>query len=162
MSKIAIYPGSFDPLTLGHLSVLGRASKMFDEVCLLIVHNPNKEPKFDLNDRLEMAEQAISEKGLQATCRVQIMDRGLLATAAKQLGAVASVKGFRSSADIDYELPMAQVNADLSGIETVFLPADEAFGEISSSLVKEVFSLGGDISKYVSEAVLRKMQEESK
>jgi len=90
------------------------------------------------------------------------MDRGLLATAAKQLGAVAIVKGFRSSADIDYELPMAQVNADLSGIETVFLPADEAFGEISSSLVKEVFSLGGDISKYVSEAVLRKMQEESK
>ncbi|MDG2497693.1 MAG: pantetheine-phosphate adenylyltransferase [Aquiluna sp.] len=162
MSKIAIYPGSFDPVTLGHISVLERASRLFDEVYLLIVHNPQKQSKFDLATRLEMAQQAVAEKGLTSSCIVQIMNQGLLATAAKRMGAEAIVKGFRNSADIDYEMPMAQVNEDLSGIQTIFLPADDAFGEISSSLVKEVFSLGGDVSKYVSESVLRKMQEERK
>lgn len=162
MNKIAIYPGSFDPVTLGHISVLERASRLFDEVCLLIVHNPNKQAKFDIQARLEMAKQAIAEKGLGESCNVKVMEQGLLATTAEQMGASAIVKGFRNSQDIDYEMPMAQVNEDLSGIQTIFLPADEAFGEISSSLVKEVFSLGGDVSKYVSESVLRKMQEEAK
>ncbi len=162
MNKIAIYPGSFDPVTLGHISVLERASRLFDEVSLVIVHNPNKQPRFDLQTRLEMAKQAISEKGLGDSCSVQLMEQGLLATTAEKMGASAIVKGFRNSKDIDYEMPMAQVNEDLSGIQTIFLPADEAFGEISSTLVKEVFSLGGDVSKYVSDAVLRKMQEEAK
>ena len=78
---------------------------------------------------------------------------------AEELGANAIVKGFRNSADIDYELPMAKVNHDLAGIETVFIASDGNFGHVSSSLVKEVFALGGDISKYVTPSILKKMQE---
>ncbi|EIC91598.1 pantetheine-phosphate adenylyltransferase [Candidatus Aquiluna sp. IMCC13023] len=113
----------------------------------------------DLETRVAMAEDVIAEAGLEAKCSVQSLHSGLLVKKAEELGANAIVKGFRNSADIDYELPMAKVNHDLAGIETVFIASDGNYGHVSSSLVKEVFALGGDISKYVTPSVLKKMQE---
>ncbi|MDE0868123.1 MAG: pantetheine-phosphate adenylyltransferase [Aquiluna sp.] len=159
MSSVAIYPGSFDPITMGHLSVLSRSATVFDKVYLLIVHNSSKIAAMDLETRVAMAEGAIAEAGLAAKCSVQSLHSGLLIKKAQELGANAIVKGFRNSADIDYELPMAKVNHDLAGIETVFIASEGNYGHVSSSLVKEVFALGGDISKYVTPSVLKKMQE---
>ena len=159
MSSVAIYPGSFDPITKGHLSVLSRSATVFDQVYLLVVHNSSKTAAMDPETRVAMAERVIVEAGLADKCSVQSLHSGLLVKKAEELGANAIVKGFRNSADIDYELPMAKVNHDLAGIETVFIASDGNFGHVSSSLVKEVFALGGDISKYVTPSVLKKMQE---
>ena len=144
---------------MGHLSVLSRSATVFDKVYLLIVHNSSKIAAMDLEARVAMAEGAIAEAGLAAKCSVQSLHSGLLIKKAQELGANAIVKGFRNSADIDYELPMAKVNHDLAGIETVFIASEGHYGHVSSSLVKEVFALGGDISKYVTPSVLKKMQE---
>ncbi len=159
MSTVAIYPGSFDPITKGHLSVLSRSATVFDQVYLLVVNNSSKTAAMDLETRVAMAERVIAEAGLAEKCSVQSLHSGLLVKKAEELGANAIVKGFRNSADIDYELPMAKVNHDLAGIQTVFIASDGNFGHVSSSLVKEVFALGGDISKYVTPSVLQKMQE---
>ena len=159
MSSVAIYPGSFDPITKGHLSVLSRSATVFYQVYLLVVHNSSKTAAMDLETRVAMAERVIAEAGLADKCSVQSLHSGLLVKKAEELGANAIVKGFRNSADIDYELPMAKVNHDLAGIETVFIASDGNYGHVSSSLVKEVFALGGDISKYVTPSVLKKMQE---
>ncbi len=161
MSKIAIYPGSFDPLTLGHLSVLRRASKLFDEVLLAIVHNPSKTPHYSLEARSEAISQAMAEAGIE-NCEVVEISSGLLVDSAARLGATAIVKGFRNSADIDYELPMSEVNRNLGQLETVFIPAAPEHGFVSSSLVRQVFDLGGDVTSYVPESVLEMMQKESK
>jgi pantetheine-phosphate adenylyltransferase len=159
VSTVAIYPGSFDPITKGHLSVLSRSATVFDQVYLLVVNNSSKTAAMDLETRVAMAERVIAEAGLAEKCSVQSLHSGLLVKKAEELGANAIVKGFRNSADIDYELPMAKVNHDLAGIQTVFIASDGNFGHVSSSLVKEVFALGGDISKYVTPSVLQKMQE---
>jgi len=159
VSTVAIYPGSFDPITKGHLSVLSRSATVFDQVYLLVVNNSSKTAAMDLETRVAMAERVIAEAGLAEKCSVQSLHSGLLVIKAEELGANAIVKGFRNSADIDYELPMAKVNHDLAGIQTVFIASDGNFGHVSSSLVKEVFALGGDISKYVTPSVLQKMQE---
>jgi pantetheine-phosphate adenylyltransferase len=113
VSSVAIYPGSFDPITRGHLSVLSRSATVFDQVYLLIVHNSSKTAAMDLETRVAMAEGAIAEAGLAAKCSVQSLHSGLLINKAQELGANAIVKGFRNSADIDYELPMAKVNHEI-------------------------------------------------
>ncbi|MFQ3314493.1 MAG: pantetheine-phosphate adenylyltransferase, partial [Aquiluna sp.] len=114
MSTVAIYPGSFDPITKGHLSVLARSATVFDQVYLLVVHNSSKTAAMDLETRVAMAERVIAEAGLADKCSVQPLHSGLLVKKAEELGANAIVKGFRNSADIDYELPMAKVNHDLA------------------------------------------------
>lgn len=161
MSKIAIYPGSFDPLTFGHLSVLKRSCKLFDKVLLAIVHNPAKAAHYSLDSRTKAATQAISDAGL-VNCKVVEISSGLLVDSARALSASAIVKGFRNSADIDYELPMSEVNRNLGAIETVFIPSAPEHGFVSSSLVRQVFDLGGDVAQYVPENVLKMMQEERK
>ena len=153
VSQLAIYPGSFDPITLGHLSVLTRAAKVFDQVELLIVHNPSKKTLFSMVERLELAQASLRELGLSPNISVASLASGLLVDHAKNAGASAIIKGFRTANDVEYELPMAQVNRDLSAIETVFLAAEAGFGFVSSSLVKEVASLEGDVSSYVTNAV---------
>ena len=162
MSQLAIYPGSFDPITLGHLSVLKRAAKVFDSVELLIVHNPSKNPTFSLSKRVELAKASLAEVGAPSNIKVSTLESGLLVEHAQSLGAKAIIKGFRTASDIEYELPMSQVNRDLSGIETVFLAAEAGFGFVSSSLVREVASLGGDVAKYVTAAVSQALSEVSK
>jgi len=143
----AVYPGSFDPITFGHIDIATRAAKLFETVHVLVVHNPAKSPKFSLEKRVELVSGALANQ--LGNFVVSSLSSGLLVDYCKEVKAEALVKGIRTNVDLDYELPMAQVNRDLSGIETVFIPADPAHGFISSSLVKQVADLGGDISKYV-------------
>jgi pantetheine-phosphate adenylyltransferase len=153
---IAVYPGSFDPITFGHIDIATRAAKLFETVHVLVVHNPGKNPKLSLDKRVELVKAVLANK--PGNFVVSSLASGLLVDYCKEVKAEALVKGIRTNVDIDYELPMAQVNRDLSGIETVFLPADPAHGFISSSLVKQVASLGGDISKYVPAEVVEALK----
>lgn len=160
MSAVAVYPGSFDPITLGHIGVYSRALALFDQLHLLVVHNPAKQSTFSIEQRLELIGQALDEAGLdQKRILVGRLDAGLLVDYCRSIGANAIVKGFRTAADIEYELPMAQVNRDLSGIETMFIPAEAGLGYVSSSLVKQVAELGGDVSRYVTPAVAKALRE---
>ncbi|NBW73002.1 MAG: pantetheine-phosphate adenylyltransferase [Microbacteriaceae bacterium] len=153
---IAVYPGSFDPFTYGHLDIAIRAAKMFETVHVVVVHNPTKKPRFSASQRVEMIKEILADK--PGNFVVNSFDTGLLVDYCKTVNADALVKGIRTNVDLDYELPMAQVNRDLSGIETVFIPADPVHGFVSSSLVKQVADLGGDISKYVPEAVAKRLR----
>lgn len=159
VTQLAIYPGSFDPITLGHLSVLSRAATVFEQVELIVVHNPAKNSMFTAKERVELAMTALREASAPNNISVSSLDSGLLASRALEMGASAILKGFRTSADVEYELPMAQVNRDLSGIETVFFAAEPGFGFVSSSLVKQVSELGGDVTPYVTETVAKALSE---
>lgn len=150
---ITVYPGSFDPFTYGHLDIATRAARMFETVHIVVVHNPAKNPRLTTAQRVELITEIL--KGQPGNFVVSSLDTGLLVDYCKSLGADALVKGVRTNVDLDYELPMAQVNRDLSGIETIFIPADPTHGFVSSSLVKQVFDLGGDISKYVPSEVVK-------
>ena len=153
----AVYPGSFDPFTYGHLDIATRAAKMFETVHIVVVHNPAKNPRLSTEQRVELIGEILKNKPGHFV--VSSLDTGLLVDYCKSLGADALVKGVRTNVDLDYELPMAQVNRDLSGIETIFIPADPTHGFVSSSLVKQVFDLGGDISKYVPTEVLKALSK---
>jgi pantetheine-phosphate adenylyltransferase len=154
---IAVYPGSFDPFTYGHLDIATRAAKMFETVHIVVVHNPAKNPRLTTEQRVELITEILKNKPGHFV--VSSLDTGLLVDYCKSLGADALVKGVRTNVDLDYELPMAQVNRDLSGIETIFIPADPTHGFVSSSLVKQVFDLGGDISKYVPTEVVKALSK---
>jgi pantetheine-phosphate adenylyltransferase len=154
---IAVYPGSFDPFTYGHLDIATRAAKMFETVHIVVVHNPAKNPRLTTTQRVELITEILKSK--PGNFVVSSLDTGLLVDYCKSLGADALVKGVRTNVDLDYELPMAQVNRDLSGIETIFIPADPTHGFVSSSLVKQVFDLGGDISKYVPVEVVKALSK---
>jgi len=155
MSKLAVYPGSFDPITIGHLDIIERSLEVFEHLQVVVVHNPGKEPFFTLAARVQMVTESLAERNLLARVTVSALDSGLLTKYAEKLGADVIIKGFRTGVDIEYELPMARVNRDLTGIETVFLPSDPGNTHISSSLVKQVAALNGDISKYVPTAVIQ-------
>jgi len=154
---IAVYPGSFDPFTYGHLDIATRAAKMFETVHIVVVHNPAKNPRLTTTQRVDLITEILKSK--PGNFVVSSLDTGLLVDYCKSLGADALVKGVRTNVDLDYELPMAQVNRDLSGIETIFIPADPTHGFVSSSLVKQVFDLGGDISKYVPVEVVKALSK---
>jgi pantetheine-phosphate adenylyltransferase len=151
-----VCPGSFDPVTLGHIDVIRRAAGLFDEVVVAVLTNPAKNPMFTLKDRLEMLGESLSER---SDVRVLAVDGGLLVDFCRAVGAVAVVKGLRGGTDFAYELPMALMNRHLSGLETVFLPGEPRFEHVSSSLIKEVASYGGDVSGLVPEGVLARLLE---
>jgi pantetheine-phosphate adenylyltransferase len=154
---IAVYPGSFDPFTYGHLDIATRAAKMFETTHIVVVHNPAKNPRLTTEQRVELITEILKNK--PGNFVVSSLDTGLLVDYCESLGADALVKGVRTNVDLDYELPMAQVNRDLSGIETIFIPADPTHGFVSSSLVKQVFDLGGDIGKYVPTEVVKALSK---
>lgn len=163
MSSIAVYPGSFDPITLGHIGVYRRALGLFDELHLLVVHNPSKTPTFGAEQRMELAKKSLIEAGVSLEkLRLGLLEDGLLVNYCKSIGATAIVKGFRTAADIEYELPMAQVNRDIASIETLFVPAEAGLGYVSSSLVKQVAELGGEIDRYVTQSVKTALDERFK
>ena len=157
MPTIAVYPGSFDPITLGHLDIASRAASLFDQLHILVVHNPSKAPHFSSEERVELIRTSLAEQKIAGPAKITVdtLDGGLLVNYCKMVGATALVKGFRTSVDLDYELPMAQVNRDLAGVETVFIPADPIHGHVSSSLVKQVANLGGEVTKYVTQSTAR-------
>lgn len=152
--RLAICPGSFDPLTLGHLDVIRRAVTLFDTVVAAVVRNHSKATLFDVAERAELAALSLAQDPATTEVRVDVVPDGLLVDYARQVGAVAIVKGLRSGTDFAYELPMSLMNRHLTGIETVFLPGEPRFEHISSSMVKEVARLGGDVSALVPAAVL--------
>jgi len=161
VSKIAIYPGSFDPVTLGHLSVAKRAQSICDELVVVVSHNPGKKHLFDRATRIQLWQQSAVELGMDAIRVVELVD-GLLVDAAKELGATAIVKGLRTAADLDYELQFVNMNRELSGIETVFLATEPQYSATSSSLIREVALLGGDVSPHVTKCVAEALSEVSK
>lgn len=158
---IAIYPGSFDPVTLGHLSVIRRAQNLESQLIVLVVHNPNKKGLFTPAERVTLIEKSLVELGL-GSVTVKTLESGLLADEARRLGARVIIKGLRTAADLDYELQFASMNRDLTGVETIFLPTEPAFSQTSSSLIREVSQLGGDVSKHVTKAVQQALQEKKK
>jgi pantetheine-phosphate adenylyltransferase len=155
LSPKAIYPGSFDPLTLGHLDVIERAAAVFTRLLVAVVANPQKrEPLFTLEERKQMIIEATKHLG-----NVDVEDfRGLLADFAKAKNAGVIVKGLRVVSDFENEMSTALMNRSLSGIDTMFVMSDPMYSFISSSLVKEVFSLGGQIDQYVPKTVLHVMR----
>jgi pantetheine-phosphate adenylyltransferase len=153
MSRIAVVPGSFDPVTLGHLDVIGRAAKTFDELHVVVVHNPGKSALLPIAQRVSLIEQAIADSRLQGNIRVTSWSMGLLVDYCTEVGASVIVKGIRSQVDVAYETPMAIVNRDLAAVETIFMLPNPAHAYVSSSLVRQVASLGGDVAPYVPRSV---------
>jgi pantetheine-phosphate adenylyltransferase len=153
MTSVAVVPGSFDPVTLGHLDVITRAARLFDDVHVLVVHNPGKTALLPIAQRVRLIEQAIADEGLPGNIVVNSWSVGLLVDYCTDVGARALVKGIRSQVDVAYETPMAIVNRNLAGVETIFMLPDPAHAHVSSSLVRQVSSLGGDVSPYVPAVV---------
>jgi len=153
MSTIAVVPGSFDPVTLGHLDVIERAAGIFDEVHVVVVHNPAKEAMLPIAQRVTLIEQAVADRALPDTIIVTSWSVGLLVDYCSDVGASVLVKGVRSQVDVAYETPMAIVNRNLAGVETIFMLPDPAHAHVSSSLVRQVSALGGDVAPYVPRAV---------
>lgn len=155
----AVCPGSFDPVTLGHLDVIGRAARLFDEVVVAVGGNPAKVGLFHPVERVEMLRAATADLPNVVVERFS----GLLVEYCAERGAQAVVKGVRSTADVDHELTMSQMNASLSGLETVWLPTAPRWSFVSSSLVREVALLGGDVAAFlppgVAEATARRVAE---
>ena len=160
MTSLAVVPGSFDPVTLGHLDVVERARNLFDEVHVVVVHNPNKSALLPVARRVELIEASLAEAGIAERVTVTSWSVGLLVDYCQDVGATAIVKGIRTEVDVTYETPMAIVNRDLAGIETVFVLPNPAHSHVSSSLVRQVAGLGGDVSPYVPAAVSRFMNSD--
>ena len=158
MTRIAVVPGSFDPVTLGHLDVIERAANLFDELHVLVVHNPDKSALLPIGQRVDLLETAIAEAGLSGNVKVASWSVGLLVDYCTDVGATVLVKGIRSQIDVAYETPMAIVNRNLAHVETVFLLPDPAHAHVSSSLVRQVAALGGDVAPYVPRAVAEYLQ----
>jgi len=155
MPRIAVVPGSYDPVTLGHLDVIERAAGVFDELHVLVVHNPGKVALIPFADRVALVRDSIAEAGIKGSILVTSWSVGLLVDYCTDVGATILVKGVRGQTDLVYETPMAIVNRDLAGVETVFLLPNPEHSHVSSSLVRQVNSLGGDVRPYVPPAVAR-------
>lgn len=153
----AVCPGSYDPVTNGHVDVVGRAATLFDEVVVAVLYNPAKEGAFPVDERVRLLEESLAGT---PNLRVEAFADRLLVDVCRDLGATAIVKGLRGGTDFAYELPMALMNKHLTGIETVFLPGDPRFEHVSSSLVKEVVRYGGDVSGLVPDPVLAALRRQ--
>ena len=157
MVRRAVCPGSFDPVTNGHIDIFRRAAALFDEVVVGVGVNKAKSTSssrlFSADERMEMLRQATAGFG---NVRVEGFT-GLVTSFCQEIGAQAIVKGLRGATDYDYELQMAQMNAHLTGTETVFLMTDPGMSFVSSSLVKEVASFGGDVADFVPPFVLERL-----
>ena len=154
--RVALYPGSFDPLTNGHLDILSRARRLADRVVVAILENDAKTPLFSASERMEMIREIVGDDPATPVRSFS----GLLVDFAREMGATLIVRGLRAVSDYEYELQMALMNRRLMpSIETVFLMAKEEYSYVSSRLVKEVASLGGDLSGLVPESVRQRLLE---
>ncbi|MEN2746696.1 pantetheine-phosphate adenylyltransferase [Sphingomonas sp. T9W2] len=149
--RIGVYPGTFDPITRGHMDIIRRGAKLVDRLVIGVTTNPSKSPMFSLDERLAMVEREVA--GVAGDIQVVAFD-ALLMTFAERQGASVIVRGLRAVADFEYEYQMAGMNQQLNDrIETVFLMADVSLQPIASRLVKEIAMYGGSIAKFVSPAV---------
>ena len=152
---IAIYPGTFDPATLGHLDLISRAAKLFDEVIVGVAENRDKTPLFTLEERVEMLKQAAN--GLDNVSVIGF--NNLLIDCARQYNVDTILRGLRAVSDFEYEFQLAAMNRHLDpGIETTFLTPSESYAFLSSTLIKEVASLGGDVSEFVPPQVIKALK----
>jgi pantetheine-phosphate adenylyltransferase len=157
--KIAIYPGTFDPITFGHLDIIKRASLLFDKLIVASAKDSNKNPLFSLDERVELINQEIHDNKLQDKVIVMKFE-GLLVDFAKKNQAQIIIRGLRAVSDFEYEFQMFGMNSKLEpSIQTIFLPASENHHFIASKLAKEIARLGGDISKFVSSNVLLALKQ---
>ena len=159
--RSAVCPGSFDPVTHGHIDIVARAARMFDEVTVAVLVNPEKQGLFSVDERIDMLREALADEvgidsGADSAVRVEAFE-GLLVDFCRERGIGAIVKGLRAITDFDYELQMAQMNARLSGVETVFVPTSPEWSFLASSLVKEVAGHGGDVSGLVPARVAARL-----
>ncbi|MGH8902914.1 MAG: pantetheine-phosphate adenylyltransferase [Egibacteraceae bacterium] len=155
MTVTAVCPGTFDPVTNGHLDVLERVAARFDRVIVACITNPSKQPMFDIDERVDLLRQATSH----VTNLEVATFAGLLVDFCRDRGIGLIVKGLRAVSDFEYELQMAQMNAQLGGIETLFLTSCPLYSFLSSSLVKEVARLGGNVSSFVPPVVARRLAD---
>ncbi|NVJ67555.1 MAG: pantetheine-phosphate adenylyltransferase [Gammaproteobacteria bacterium] len=150
MSKTVLYPGTFDPITNGHIDLVNRACRMFDKVVIAVAYNPSKKPLFGLQERVALVEQIFADNA-----QVEVDGfKGLLVDFAKQKKAIGVLRGIRAVSDFEFEFQLANMNRHLDPeLESLFLTPSEHYSYISSSLVREVASLGGDISAFVDPVV---------
>ena len=151
-----VCPGSYDPVTNGHVDVIARASALFDEVVVAILHNPSKRGTFSVDERIALVTQSL---GHLPNIRIDAWADRLVVDVCREVDAKALVKGVRGGTDFAYELPMAQMNHNLTGVETLFLVSDPTLQHVSSSLIKEVVTYGGDVRGLVPDVVLAALQE---
>jgi pantetheine-phosphate adenylyltransferase len=154
MKRVAVYPGTFDPITNGHTDLVSRAAKVFPKVIVAIAESPHKKPLFDLRERIDLARNEMSTLG-----NVEVVGfNSLLAEFVQQIGASVIIRGLRAVSDFEYEFQLASMNRHLApDVETLFLTPDEDFSFISSTLVKEIARLDGDVSEFVCADVQRAM-----
>ena len=156
LMRRAIYPGSFDPVTNGHIDVIERARKLFDQVVVAVAHNDEKQPLFTLEERLDLLRQTV---GKIDTVDIAHFD-GLLVDFAIKREAIAVVRGLRAVSDFEFEFQMALMNRKLQGaVETIFLMPKEEYTYLSSRIIKEIARLGGDVSGFVPEIVAKALSE---
>ncbi|GAB3560217.1 pantetheine-phosphate adenylyltransferase [Spelaeicoccus albus] len=148
---LCVCPGSYDPVTVGHIDIIRRAARLTDQVIVAVVHNPGKEGTFSIEERVDLLSESLADVD---NVRLDELSNGLLTDFCRDVGADAVVKGLRSGTDFSYELPMALMNRHLTGLETIFIPGDPRYEHVSSSLVKEVARFGGDVSGLVPGPVL--------
>lgn len=155
--KSAIYPGTFDPITNGHIDVLERAISIFDEVTVVVAVNSQKTPLFSAEERQEIIQEVVSK---YPNVKVEILRDGLLADYARKTGATTIIRGLRQVTDFEYEFQIALMNRNLyPEITTVFLMPNEKYTYLASSIVREVARLGGDVSNFVPATVLARLKE---
>ena len=156
----AIFPGSFDPPTNGHLDIIKRSQPLFDEIIISILNNPDKNPLFSVGERCDMIREILPSVA-NGNCTITVDSfSGLTVDFAKKTGATAIVRGIRAVSDYEYELRMALMNRRLEpSVETVFLMADEEYSYVSSTLMKQVFMLGGRVAGLIPELVEARMRE---
>jgi len=156
MKKIAIYPGTFDPVTNGHIDIIERALKIFDELIVAVAHNPHKNPLFTVEERVEMLKLIMKDR---EGVKVEDFD-GLLMDYAQKKGAGVVIRGLRAISDFEYEFQMALTNRKLNDkVEIVFLMPAESYTYLSSRIVKEVVGLGGHVNEFVPEIVEQRLRE---
>ena len=160
MPNIAIYPGTFDPITRGHTDLVVRAARLFDHVIVALTANPGKQPAFSLDERLDMARTTLADSTSIEGCHVEVCAfDGLLVKFAHEKNANVIIRGLRAVSDFEYEFQLAGMNRKLApDIETLFLTPAEQYTYISSSLVKEIATLGGDVSPFVHEKIMAELE----
>lgn len=154
-----VLPGSFDPFTLGHLDLVRRAAALVDHVVVAVSHNPSKRGLLDLDARRRVIAESLDEAGLTDRTEIRTLDRGLLVDFCREVGAGSVVRGLRSQLDLAYEEPMARMNHHLADIDTLFLLTEPSLSHISSSLVREVHALGGDVADMLPGPAVRALAE---
>lgn len=161
MARVALYTGSFDPLTNGHVDVIDSAASVCDELVIGVGAHPSKTPLFSVEERTALIEAACGELLASRSCKLSVRPfSGLAVEAAKAVGAQILVRGLRNGSDFDYEMQMAGMNAAMApGIRTVFFAASPAVCHITATLVRQIATMGGDVSSFVPEAVLRALAQ---